>query len=85
MSDIRERLSDILRVHYTDNVEDCIATLIDEFHISEKLTEEERELIRLCKKHRHSLGASRQDMNELLNVIDKLTGESNERSTNTTN
>lgn len=78
MSDIRERLSDILRVHYTDNVEDCIATLIDEFHISEKLTEEERELIRLCQKHKNNLGASRQDMNNLLAIIYKLTGASDE-------
>jgi hypothetical protein len=100
MSEIREKNRETLIRHYgsdpdkaeypeeVENLNGLLDThtkiLLESFHISEKLTEEERELIRLCKKHRHSLGASRQDMNELLNVIDKLTGESNERSSNTT-
>ena len=80
MSEIREKLEDLLykSVINAEEIDITADKLFKSFHISEKLTEEEMELIKLCQKHKNNLGASRQDMNNLLAIIYKLTGASDE-------
>ena len=80
MSEIKEKLEDLLykSVINAEEIDITADKLFKSFHISEKLTEEEMELIKLCQKHKNNLGASRQDMNNLLAIIYKLTGASDE-------
>ena len=104
MSEIREKNRETLIRHYgsdpdkaeypeeVENLNGLLDThtkiLLESFHISEKLTNEEMEKINtiMCDFKTNFYGHGVEENAEYLeDIINKLTGVNNERSSNTTN
>jgi len=90
MSEIREKLEDLLykSVINAEEIDITADKLFKSFHISEKLTNEEMEKINtiMCDFKTNFYGHGVEENAEYLeDIINKLTGVNNERSSNTTN